>query len=33
MTAASNIRIEHFEVSEELSGLTHGLAAVASAAT
>ncbi len=26
----SNIRIEHFEVSEELSALTHGLTAVAS---
>ncbi len=30
--AFSNIRIEHFEVGEELSGLTHGLAAVASPA-
>ena len=28
--AFSNIRIERFEVSEELSGLTHGLAAMAS---
>ncbi len=31
--AFSNIRIEHFEVGEELSGLTHGLTAVASPAT
>ena len=29
----SNIRIEHFEVSEELSGLTHGLVAQASPTT
>lgn len=28
----SNIRIERFEVSEELSGLTHGLATMASPA-